>query len=136
MVGSLLYLSVTRPDIMFAKNLPSRFMNSPTENHLTAAKRVLRYVRGTAEFGLFYRRLNGVKLLGFSDSDWAGLLDDMKSTTGFCFSLGSAVICWGTRKQVSVAQSTTEAEYVAAAKSSYLVEKGVSGSEFSARKSN
>ncbi|XP_037491836.1 secreted RxLR effector protein 161-like [Jatropha curcas] len=116
MVGFFVVFICNKLDIMFATNLLSRsmIMNSPTENHLTPAKRVLRYVQGTAEFGLFYRRLNGVKLLGFSDNDWAGSLDDMKSTTGFCFSLGSDVICWGTRKQASVVQSTTEAKYVAA----------------------
>ncbi|KAF2320207.1 hypothetical protein GH714_025906 [Hevea brasiliensis] len=98
-------------DIMFATSILSRFMNSPSEIHLVAAKRVLRYIRGTVDYGLFYKRSTKVKLLGFFDSDWAGSVEDMKATTGYCFTLGSGVICWGTKKQTSVAQSTAEAKY-------------------------
>jgi len=114
LIGSLLYLLATRPDIMYATSVLSRFMHLPTETHLRAAKRILRYIRGTIDYGVFYKRTTSMKLLGFTDSDWVGSQDDMKSTSGYCFTLGSGVICWCTKKQGSVAQSTAEAEYVAA----------------------
>lgn len=115
MVGSLLYLCATRPDIMFASSMLSRFMNSPSQIHLGAAKRVLRYIKGTTNFGIKYVKGAQINLQGYCDSDWAGCLDDMKSTTGYSFSLGSSVFSWSSKKQESVAQSTAEAEYVAAA---------------------
>jgi len=114
LIGSLLYLSATWLDIMYATSVLSRFMHLPTETHLRAAKRILRYIRGTIDYGVFYKRTISMKLLGFTDSDWARSQDDMKSTSGYCFALGSGVICWCTKKQGSVAQSTAEAEYVAA----------------------
>ncbi|GKV35863.1 hypothetical protein SLEP1_g44069 [Rubroshorea leprosula] len=114
MIGSLLYLSATRPDIMHVVSLLSRFMHSPTEVHLKGVKRIFRYLKATASFGVFYPRAEKIKLLGFCDSDWAGSEDDMKSTTGFCFTLGSGVISWCSQKQVALAQSTAEAEYIAA----------------------
>ncbi|GLU17723.1 hypothetical protein SLE2022_340790 [Rubroshorea leprosula] len=115
MIGSLLYLSATRPDIMYSVSVLSRFMQSPSEIHLKGAKRVLRYVKGTIDFGVMYSRSDEIKLLGFTDSDWAGSEDDMKSTSGCCFSIGSGMISWCSRKQDAVAQSTTESEYIAAA---------------------
>ncbi|KAG6419902.1 hypothetical protein SASPL_116414 [Salvia splendens] len=87
MVGSLLYLCETRPDIMFACSMLSRFMNSPSQIHLGVAKRVLRYIKGTTNFGIKYVKGAQVNLQGYCDSDWAGCLDDMKSTTGYSFSL-------------------------------------------------
>ncbi|GKV25217.1 hypothetical protein SLEP1_g34687 [Rubroshorea leprosula] len=115
MIGSLLYLSATRPDIMYSVSVLSRFMQSPSEIHLKGAKRVLRYVKGTIDFGVMYSRSDEIKLLGFTDSDWAGSEDDMKSTSGCCFSIGSGMISWCSRKQDAVAQSTTESEDIAAA---------------------
>ncbi|GKV32740.1 hypothetical protein SLEP1_g41325 [Rubroshorea leprosula] len=113
MIGSLLYLSA--PDIMHAVSLLSRFMHSPTEVHLKGVKRIFRYLKATAGFGVFYPRAEKIKLLGFCDSDWAGSEDDMKSTTGFCFTLGSGVISWCSQKQDALAHSIAEAEYIAAA---------------------
>uniref|UniRef100_A0A5B7B4M6 Retrovirus-related Pol polyprotein from transposon TNT 1-94 n=1 Tax=Davidia involucrata TaxID=16924 RepID=A0A5B7B4M6_DAVIN len=115
LVGNLLYLTATRPDIMFAASLLSRFMNSPSQIHLGAAKRVLRYVRGTTSFGIKYSRGFELKLKGYCDSDWGGCVDDMKSTSGYAFSLGSGVFSWASKKQQSVAQSSAEAEYISAA---------------------
>ncbi|RVW14603.1 Retrovirus-related Pol polyprotein from transposon RE1 [Vitis vinifera] len=115
LVGSLLYLTVTKPDLMFPASLLSRFMSSPSNVHMGVAKRVLKYVKGTTNLGIWYLKTGGVKLDGYADSDWAGSVDDMKSTSGYAFTIGSGVICWNSRKQEVVAQSTTEAEYISLA---------------------
>ncbi|GAA0187557.1 transmembrane signal receptor [Lithospermum erythrorhizon] len=115
LVGSLMYLTNTRPDIMHATCLISRYMSSPTELHMQAAKRVLRYLKGTMQLGILYQRskIEG-ELLVFTDSDYAGDYDDRKSTSGFAFILNSGAVAWGSKKQPIVTLSTTEAEYVAA----------------------
>ncbi|KAK4387768.1 Retrovirus-related Pol polyprotein from transposon RE2 [Sesamum angolense] len=118
LIGSLLYLTATRPDIMFATSLLSRFMQSPSQVHYAAAKRILRYLRGTKDFGIWYKSTNDAKLVGYTDSDWAGSVDDMKSTSGYTFSLGSGIFSWASKKQATVAQSSAEAEYIAAAATS------------------
>lgn len=110
-----MYLATTRPDLSFSISVISRFMEKPTEKHLVAAKRVLRYVKGTLEFGIMYRRSQDVKLMVFSDSDYAGDHDDRKSTLGKVIILGSGAVSWTSKKQPIVTLSTTEAEYVAAA---------------------
>ena len=114
LVGSLLYLTATRPDIMYAACLLARFMHSPTNKHYGTAKRVLRYVQGTLDFGLEYKKGEGSVLVGFCDSDWSGSEDDMKSTSGYAFTFGSGVFSWASVKQQCVALSTAEAEYVSA----------------------
>ncbi|CAL9018208.1 unnamed protein product, partial [Prunus brigantina] len=114
-VGSLLYLTATRPDIMFAASLLSRFMHSPTKKHMGIAKRVLRYVQGTLSYGIEFTRDKNAVLIGFCDSDWAGSEDDSRSTFGYAFSFGSGVFSWASVKQNTVALSTAEAEYVSAA---------------------
>jgi hypothetical protein len=115
LVGNLLYLTATRPDVMFATSLLSRFMHYPSHFHFAAAKRVLRYIQGTICYGIRYCRNFMVKLLGFCDSDWGGCVDDMKSTSGYAFSLGLSVFSWSSKKQQSIAQSSAEDEYVSAA---------------------
>ncbi|KAG8498675.1 hypothetical protein CXB51_005061 [Gossypium anomalum] len=115
LVGCLLYLTATRPDILYAVGLLSRFIHYCNIAHFKAAKRVLRYVKGTLNFGVKFGRSKELKLVGYSDSDWAGSIDDMKSTPGYFFSLGSSVFSWSSKKQQTVAQSTVEAEYIAAA---------------------
>ncbi|KAJ0466935.1 putative RNA-directed DNA polymerase [Helianthus annuus] len=115
LVGGLLYLTHTRPDIMFSVSLVSCFMQSPSKIHFGAARRILRYLSGTVNHGLWYARNKNVELCGFSDSDWAGSIEDRKSVSGSVFSLGSAMVSWSSKKQVSVALSSTEAEYIAAA---------------------
>ncbi|BBH01707.1 hypothetical protein Prudu_012069 [Prunus dulcis] len=101
-----MYLTATRHDLMFAMNLISRYMESPTELHFQAAKRVLRYLKGTPDLGLFYKKKTGAKLMGFSDSDYAGDLNDRKSTYGYVFLLSSADV-ESSRKQPVVTLSTT-----------------------------
>ena len=108
-----MYLTATRPDILFPVSVLSRFMHCASELHLKAAKRVMRYIKGTINFGVKYYQVQDFKLLGFSDSDWAGSFDDMKSTSGYCFSMGSGVFFWSSKKQEVVAQSTAEAEFIA-----------------------
>ena len=114
LIGCLLYLTATRPDILYATNLLSRFMHCLSELHMRAAKRILRYIKGTCSFGVKFMQCKTLKLHGFSDSDWGGFIDDMKSTSGFCFNLGSAIFSWSSKKQSIVAQSTAEAEFIAA----------------------
>ena len=91
-VGSLMYLTATRPDMMFVVSLISRYMENPTELHLQAAKRVLRYLQGTTEFGIFYRKGGDDELVTYTDSDHAGDLDERKSTSGYVFLLSSGAI--------------------------------------------
>jgi hypothetical protein len=114
LIGSLMYLVNTRPDICFAVSTLSQYMVEPRHVHWIAAKHVLRYLHGTVGYGLRYVSDGDVKLQGYTDSDWAGSAVDRKSTSGCCFSLGSGMISWLSRKQTSVALSTTEAEYIAA----------------------
>lgn len=118
LVGGLNYFSHTRPDIAFSVSLISRFMHSPSKQHLGAAKRILRYVAGTTSYGIFYSKVSDFRLVGFTDSDWAGSLDDCKSTSGNVFNLGSGAISWSSKKQDIVALSSSEAEYMAATTSS------------------
>ena len=113
-IGSLLYLSTTRPDIMLATSILSRFMSKPSEIHLRVAKRVLRYLQGTQNFSLWFTKSYDPKLIGFTDLDWGGCPDDCKSTSGYVFAFGTNFFCWNSQKQKVVAQSSAEAEYVAA----------------------
>ncbi|KAB2625790.1 hypothetical protein D8674_017450 [Pyrus ussuriensis x Pyrus communis] len=115
LVGSLLYLTATRPDIMFGISLLARFMHGPTKKHMGTSRRVLRYIQGTMDFGIEYVKGKSALLIGYCDSDWAGSIDDMKSTSGYAFNLGSGVFSWASVKQNTVALSTAEAEYVSAA---------------------
>ncbi|KAJ4718260.1 Retrovirus-related Pol polyprotein from transposon TNT 1-94 [Melia azedarach] len=115
LVGSLLYLSATRPDIMFATSLLSRFMQNPSQVHFGAGRRVLRYLKGTHDLGILFKPEAELNLFGYVDSDWAGCIDDGKSTSGYAFSVGSGMFSWCSKKQDVVAQSTAEAEFIAAA---------------------
>jgi hypothetical protein len=93
-------------------------MTEPRQRHWVAAKHILRYLRGTITYGLRYTSSGGLFMHGYADVDWAGSPVDRKSTSGYCFSLGSAMISWSSRKQGSIAQSTAEAEYIAASDAS------------------
>ncbi|KAJ9554092.1 hypothetical protein OSB04_018137 [Centaurea solstitialis] len=107
LVGSLFYLTITRPDLAYSVGVVSQFMDKPCE-------KILRYVKGTLQLGLLYKPNVSLSLHGFTDADWAGDVITRRSTTGYCFSLGSAVVSWCSKKQQTVTLSSTEAEYVAA----------------------
>eukprot|EP00253_Pinus_taeda_P020361 PITA_20361 len=114
LIGSLMYLVNTRPNICYAVNTLNQFMVEPKRAHWVVAKHVLRYVQGTIEHGLFYTRGNKTSLSGFTDADCAGSSIDRKSTTGYCFNIGSGMTSWCSRKHKSVALSSVEVEYMAA----------------------
>ncbi|XP_070047103.1 secreted RxLR effector protein 161-like [Nicotiana tomentosiformis] len=112
-IESLLYVTASRPDIIFSVGLCARFQSNPKESHLKTAKRILRYLKGTQDLVLYYPSGDNFDLIGYADADYAGYMVDRKSTSGMAHSLGSCLISWGTRKQNSVALSTAEDEYVA-----------------------
>ena len=113
-IGSLNYAAIaTRPDLSLAVGMLSQFMQSPTQDQWTAVKRILRYVKGTLDFGLQFTKSEDFALHGFSDSDWAGCSASRKSTSGQVFRLGDSTISWRSKKQPVIALSSTEAEYVA-----------------------
>lgn len=115
-IGSLLFLSsVSRPDISFAVNLLSRYVNNPSQQHVNAVKRVIRYLINTRNVCIKYGESND--LIGYSDSDFAGDIDTRKSTTGYIFNMNGGPITWSSQKQKTIALSTTEAEFIAACES-------------------
>lgn len=114
MIGSLLYLTATRPDIAFSVGVCARFQADPKESHLNSVRRIIRYISGTVDLGIFYSRNSNLDLTGYSDVDWAGNADDRKSTTGGCFYMGSNLVAWLSKKQNSISLSTAEVEYIAA----------------------
>ncbi|GJR49850.1 putative ribonuclease H-like domain-containing protein [Tanacetum coccineum] len=115
MIGSLMYLTASRPDIMYAVCVCSRFQVTPKTSHLNVVKRIFKYLKGKPNLGLWYPRESPFDLEAFSNSDYGGSNLDRKSTTGGCQFLGQRLISWQCKKQTIVATSTTEAEYVAAA---------------------
>ncbi|KAK8631507.1 hypothetical protein V6N13_028292 [Hibiscus sabdariffa] len=114
MIGSLLYLTTSRPGIMFSVCLCARFQGNPKESHLKAVKRIFRYLQDTPSLGLWYPKDSTFDLHAFSDADYGGCKIDRKSTFGTCQFLGNMFISWFSKKQNSVALSTTEAEYISA----------------------
>ncbi|GJX54718.1 putative ribonuclease H-like domain-containing protein [Tanacetum coccineum] len=115
MIGSLMYLTASRPDILFDVCACSRFQVTPKTSHLHAVKRIFMYLKGNPKLGLWYHRESSFDLVAYSDSDYDGANRDRKSTTGGCQFLGHRLISWQCKKQTIVATSTIEAEYVAAA---------------------
>lgn len=115
MVGSLIYITITRPDLSYAVGLVSQFMQAPRKPHLDAIRRIMRYVKGTVQFGLFYAYGSDMHLVGYTDADWAGSPYDRRSTSGYAFALGSGAVSWSSKKLPSVALSSTEAQYRGAA---------------------
>ncbi|GJU27832.1 retrovirus-related pol polyprotein from transposon TNT 1-94 [Tanacetum coccineum] len=112
MIGSLMYLMSSRPDIVHATCLCARYQAKPTEKHLKEVKRIFRYLRGTVNTGLWYSKDSGIELTGFSDADYAGCKDTFKSTSGGAQFLGEKLVSWSSKKQDCTALSTAEAEYV------------------------
>ena len=114
-VGSLLYAAMaTRPDIAYAVGVLSKFCTNPDEStHLTAARRVLRYLKGTNNYGIKYEKSGNASLTGYSDASWADDLDDRRSTSGNVFLLANGPVSWFSKKQATVSMSTAESEYVA-----------------------
>jgi hypothetical protein len=109
-----MYLMNTRPDICFEVNTLSQFLVQPRRVHLVATKHVMRYLKGTMDYGLRYDGDHDFTLSGYTDADWAGSITDTKSTSGCCFNLGSAMILWQSRKQSSISLIIVEVEYIAA----------------------
>ena len=103
----------TRPDICYAVGLVSWFQSNPGQKHWMAVKRILRYLKGTSDYMLCYQGKKDLRLIGYSDADWGGDVDQCKSTSGYAFLLNDSAILWSSKKQSCVALSTMEAEYVA-----------------------
>jgi hypothetical protein len=118
LVGSLLYLTHTHPDISFVVGLVARYMKTPHEIHWKAYKRILLYVHGTVQFGIHYSSGGTPLLVGFTDSDWVGDPDDRNSTASYVFSLGSGPVTWACKKQQDISLSSPEAEYRASVNAS------------------
>jgi len=112
LIGSLLYLITSRPDIQFGVCLCARFQANPKESHFKAEKKIMKYLKGTTNVCLWYPCDSSITLSGFSDLDYAGCKLDRKSTSGTCHLLGSSLISWNSKKQACVTLSTTEAEYI------------------------
>ncbi|MCH96019.1 retrovirus-related pol polyprotein from transposon TNT 1-94, partial [Trifolium medium] len=111
LVGRLLYLTNTRPDISFATQQLSQFLHKPTMTHYHAACRVVRYLKHNPGRGLMYPRTSELQILGYSDADWAGCIDSRRSISGYVFFLGNSLVSWKAKKQITVSRSSSEAEY-------------------------
>ena len=118
LVGSLMHAQVnSRPDCAYTINSLAQYLSNPNTTHVQTLKRTMRYIKGTLSFGIKYQKLPNEDILyGFSDADWAGDKDTRRSTSGYCFLLAGGVISWGSKKQQSVALSSTKSEYMALAK--------------------
>ncbi|MCO5548731.1 hypothetical protein L7F22_002192 [Adiantum nelumboides] len=114
-MGSFIYMMISWPDLSYAAELVSQFMMLPRKPHLDSMRRILRYVRATLDYALFYDACTQAQVHGYTDSDWAGSSFDRQSTSCYMFSFGSAVVKWNSKKQPTIALSSMEAEYRGAA---------------------
>ncbi|XP_022872987.1 uncharacterized protein LOC111391933 [Olea europaea var. sylvestris] len=112
MIGSLLYLTASRPDIALSVGVCARFQADPKESYLGTVRCIIRYVNRTVDHGILYYRESNLELAGYSDANWARNADDRKSTWGGCFYVGSNLVSWMSKKQNSVSLSTAEAKYI------------------------
>ena len=112
MIGCLLYLIASRPDLSFSVGICTRHQSDPCESHLKVVKRIIKYIHGTAHYGIWYPRDSTLQLIGYSDVDWAGSIDCRRSTSGCCYFLGNCLVAWHSKKQNYVSLSTAEAEYI------------------------
>ena len=110
-VGALQYATITRPDISFSVNKVSQFLQDPRDEHWKAVKRILRYLKGTIQYGLTIKGGKDLNITGFTDSDWAADPDDRRSVTGYCIYIGDNLISWTSKKQTTISKSSAEAEY-------------------------
>ena len=115
MISSLLYLTMSRPDIVFSVGVCARFQTAPKESHLTAVKWIIRYINGTFDYEIWHSGDSNECLAEYSDADWVGCIDDRKSTSNGCFYLGNNLVSWMSKKQNSICLSTAKAEYIAVA---------------------
>ncbi|XP_050897752.1 secreted RxLR effector protein 161-like [Lathyrus oleraceus] len=113
MIGSLLYLTASRPDITFVVGVCVRYQSEPKMSHITQVKRIMKYINGTNEYGLLYSHNANSLLIGYCDADWAGNANDRKITYGGCLFLGNSLISLFSKKKNSVSLSTTKDEYIA-----------------------
>ncbi|XP_019101577.1 PREDICTED: uncharacterized protein LOC109133115 [Camelina sativa] len=110
-IGRLLYLTITRPDITFAVHHLSQFLQFPTDAHMQAAHRILKYIKGSPGQGLFYSTSNETCVNAFADADWGTCTDTRRSITGFCVYIGKSLVSWKSKKQHVASHSSTESEY-------------------------
>jgi transposase InsO family protein len=115
MIGSLLYITTSRPDIMQVVGMVGHYQSAPKQSHLAVVKRIFKYLKGTMTYGLWYPRNHNFQLTAYSDVDWENCLDERKSTSGGAFFLGDSLVAWLSKKQGSISLSTTEAEYIVVA---------------------
>jgi hypothetical protein len=115
MIGSLLYITTSRPDIMHVVRMVGRYQSAPKQSHLLAVKRIFKYLKETMNYGLWYPKNQNFQLSVYSYVDWANCMDERKITSGGAFFLGDSLVAWLSKKQGSISLSTTEAEYIVAA---------------------
>jgi len=115
MIGSLLYVTASRPNVIQEVGQVGRFQAAPKESHIIVVKRIIRYLKGTTEYGLWYPQGNNLTIQAFKDEDWEGSIDDRKSTSGVAFYLGGCLVSWLKKKKTSISLSILEIEYIAAA---------------------
>ena len=113
MIDSLFYLTASRPDISCSVGVCARYQANPKESHMIALKRIIKYVKTTTDFGIWYRKDTNDVLTGYSDADWAWNANDRKSTLGGCFYMGNNFVSWMSKNQNSISLSTAKAEYIA-----------------------
>ncbi len=110
-VGSLIYMTITRPDLSYAVGMVSQFMQTPRKPHLDAMRHILRYIKHTLQCGIFYEAKSKLQVHGYTDVDWASNVSDRRSTSGFMFSFKSGDVTWSSKKQPTIALSNTKANY-------------------------